>query len=509
MKAGLLAGLCCAAAWGAGGPEAWVPVRWDGGPLAAALRAGGRTSPSREALEAIARWYEPATLALVQGTPINCLLLTLSGGSDRELEKRQLALVQAYARKARERGLAVLGLVSAGSDPAVTAAAAVQAQLDGVALEGEFPAASYFAEQVRKSLRARNHGALVIPVVSPEEALREEDQPVVAVAGVSPGVGKMAESATASATAGIWVDSNLWLARSLRAAAPGPVWLSHAPGAGTARDYARSIADAAAEGAQWIVTLHDDLRPALRNGDAAALELWRTIARAPAFFGEHTEWRGFAPYGRVGIVLDPAGANPAMTQEYLNLVARRQIPYRVIRRAQLSAPLPADLRALLAFDLAPPTEAERRLLSGFAAQGGLVLGGPAWGTPPRDQPYAVASTGEGEVAIYKEDFPDPQSVARDLNDLLNTPDFGVSLFNAPSVLPAVSTSPSGAAMLIQMVNYSDTPASALSIWVARQCRSARLYTPEGPPADLPLKRGSRRTEIAIPRLGVYGALLLE
>jgi len=51
----------------------------------------------------------------------------------------------------------------------------------------------------------------------------------------------------------------------------------------------------------------------------------------------HAEWRGFEPFGNVGIVLDVSGPNPANSEEYLNLVARRQIPYRVIYRSQLSA----------------------------------------------------------------------------------------------------------------------------------------------------------------------------
>ncbi len=119
----------------------------------------------------------------------------------------------------------------------------------------------------------------------------------------------------------------------------------------------------------------------------------------------HAEWRSFAPFGTIGVILDTAGANLAVSEECLNLVARHQIPYRVIDRSQLGAQSLAGLRAVLAFDLAPPTDAERKTLSRFAAEGGLVLGGPSWGTPPKDQSYTVEGVGKGEVAVYKETTP--------------------------------------------------------------------------------------------------------
>ena len=128
---------------------------------------------------------------------------------------------------------------------------------------------------------------------------------------------------------------------------------------------------------------------------------------------------------------------------------------------------------------------------------------------PKDLAYTVESVEQGELAVYKDGSPDPQSVARDLNDLLSTPDFGVSFFNAPSVLPYVSTNNTGDRLAIQLVNYADVPADSLAVWTTQKFKAAHLYLPGSAPADLPLKRSGGRTEIAIPRLPVYGALLLE
>ena len=472
-------------------PENWIPARWEGGPLEAARRAGdgGVTS----------QWYDPATLALLDGTPVNCLLLTFSAGADPQIDKRQQQLVKEYARRAHERGIAVLGLVYPGADAAAAAMAAGDAQLDGIVLEGEFPGGLAFAQRLEKILRGTGSAAVVIPI-APSPLLRRSSWPVTAVEGVSPGVGKADDSAAAGPTGGVWLDSNMWLERSFHAGAGRTVWISHRPRPGAPGIYARSIADAAAAGGHWIVTLDDDLRSGLLRREAGALAQWREIASHLAFFESRPEWRRFTPFGKVGIVLDGAES-----EEYLNLVARRQIPYRVIDRAELSAATLAGLRAALAFDLAPATPGERNILRAFAAQGGLVLTGPSWGGAPRDQSYTIMAEGEGEIAVYKDKSPDPQSVGRDLNDLVPTPDLGVSVFNSPSVLSYVSTS--GAELLIQLVNYATAPAGPVTVWVTGQLNSARLYVPNGVPVDLPLKHSGGRTEFIVPRLAACGVVL--
>ena len=73
-------GLVSAGIYGAS-PDRWVPARWEGGPLEVARRAEGKTvaadGPTRDV---ILKWYDPATLGLLEGTPVNCLLVTFSAG---------------------------------------------------------------------------------------------------------------------------------------------------------------------------------------------------------------------------------------------------------------------------------------------------------------------------------------------------------------------------------------------------------------------------------------------
>jgi hypothetical protein len=495
----------------AGSPDTWVPVRWDGGPLEVVHRTKDKALADPAVRQVISRWYEPATLDLLSGTRVNCLLVTLSAGADPEVERKQHQLVKDYARVARERGFAVLGLVYPGADPAFVAAAAADARLDGLVLEGEFPGGPAFAEQLEKALRANKSAAVVIPVASSPAINRKSAWPVRAVQGTTPGAAKVEnDTATASASGGQWIDSNMWLVRSYRLEADWrPVWVSHRPAGDSPQAYLRSVADAAAAGGRWIVTLDDGLRASLFRKEDGALATWRSITSLIAFYEDRADWRSFAPFGKLAIIPYSTGPNQEEAEEYLNLIARRHIPYKLIDRAQLGSTPLGGFLAVLALTLAPPSEAERKILSGYAAAGGMVIAGPSWGGAPEDQSYTVVQAGKGGVTVYREEPPDPQAVTRDLFDLLFTEELGVSVFDAPSVLSYVSTADSGKRMLIHLVNYAGQPAEKTTIWVYENFDKARLYTPEGSPLDLIPRRSGSRIEIAVPKLAVCGALLLE
>ena len=478
-------------------PDAWIPVRWPGGPLETAVRAKAGTLPADAAArEAIDSWYDSATLGLLDGSPLNCLLLTWSAGADPELERRQQALVKAYANEAHKREFVVLGLVYAGADIDKAARAAASAQLDGLVLDGKFPG-SRTAD-----------GIAVISIAPDAPAARAVSGPLVAVEGVAPGSKNLAEMGMRSAPSSEpWIQSNIWLVRALRNSPRRPVWISQQPESGSAEEYARSVADAAVGGGRWIVSLDDALRAGLRRHDPGALATWRRIAGLLAFAEQHADWRAFEPYGNLAIVEDPASASPEVSDEYLNLVARRQVPYRRMARAQLGAASLAAFQAVIATDLAPPSAAEREVLRAFAERGGLVVAGPSWGNPPKDQPYAEVAVGKGRVAVYKD--PDPESVARDLKDLLSHEAMGMVTFNVPSVITYASTGDGGKRLLVQLLNYSKWPAEAITIRVAGTYKTARMYMPDTAPADLPVTVEAGKTEVSIAKLPLWGGLLLE
>ena len=406
-------------------------------------------------------------------------------------------------RMGRKRGLAVLGLVYAAGDASKIAADAARAALDGLVLEGEF------APEFPAALRKAAGSMLVVEIAKDAAPWRWKAAPIVAVEGVAPSARNLSEMGIRGAPSSEpWIESNIWLVRSFGLASPSrPVWISSQLENASAVDYARAVADAAAAGGRWIVSLDDALRAKLRARDASALEAWRRLSSYLKFVESHAAWRALAPYGNVGIVLDPASAKQDLADEYLKLAARRHVPYRLVTRSELNTAALADFRALVATELDPPSAPERKLLQDFAENGGLVIAGPSWGDAPKTEPFAEVPTGKGRVVVYKD--PDPEAVAKDLKELLSDDDLGVVPFNVPSIITFVSGAGHGQPLLVLLLNYFDHPVEAITLRVAGKFRSARLETPEGAAVDLPLRDADGRTEVTIPKLLLWGAVSMQ
>ena len=495
---------CTLAASSTPRPETWVPMRWTGGPLEVAWRTHAKTLPADGAVrDALTRWYEPATLSLLENSPVNCLLVTWSAPADGAVEAEQQQLVKVYAEAAHKRGLVVLGLVYAAGDASKIASDANRAELDGLVLEGEFT--PEFSADLRKAAGS----LLVVEIAKDAESGRWKPAPIVAVAGAAPSARMLSEMGIRGAPSSQpWIESNIWLVRSFSlGSCMRPVWISSQLEKASLSDYERAVADAAAGGGHWIVSLDDGLRAKLRARNASALAEWRSISSYLKFAESHAGWRTAAPYGRVGFAVDAASTKQELAYEYLNLMTRRQVAYRLVARSGLNAAAVATFRAIVATELDPPTAAERKLLQDFAKDGGLVIAGPSWGDAPKTEPFAEIPTGKGRIAVYRD--PDPEAVARDLKELLSDEDLGVVPFNVPSVITFARGGDPGQPLVVQLVNYSDHPAEAITLRMARKFRSARLETPEGAAVDLAVRDAEGSTEVTIPKLLLWGAVWME
>ena len=473
------------------------------GPLEVAWRTHLHRLPAdASVLDALARWYEPATLSLLDDSPANCLLVTWSGPGDAAAETEQQESVKLYAEAAHKRGLAVLGLVYATGDASKIALGGARAGLDGLVLEGEFT--TEFPAALRKAAGSMS----VIEIVKDAAPWRWKTAPIVAVSGMAPNARNLSDMGIrGTPSSEPWIQSNIWLVRSLLPASGSrAVWISSQFENPSDVDYLRAVADAGAAGGRWIVSLDDMLRAKLRARDASAMATWRRVSSYLKFTENHAGWRTLTPYGNVGIVLDRASTK-GDAEEYLNLVSRRHVPYLLVERSELSSAAVPKFRVLVVIELEPPSAAEHKLLQDFAEKGGLVLVGPSWGGAPKTEPFAEVPTGKGRVFVYKD--PDPETVARDLKELISDEDLGLVPFNVPSIIMLASGGGQGQPLVVQLVNYFDHPVEVITLRVAGKLHTARLEAPEGAAADLPLREAEGSTEVTIPKLVLWGAVSME
>ena len=94
----------------------------------------------------------------------------------------------------------------------------------------------------------------------------------------------------------------------------------------------------------------------------------------------------------------------------------------------------------------------------FAEKGGVVVARSLMGRPSqRRSAYAELTVGKGRVVVYKD--PDPESVARDMKDLLSHDELGVLPFNVPLGVDCMRAPTMEAkCALVQLLNYSNSPA---------------------------------------------------
>src|SRR5947209_7314354 len=139
LALGILPAICAAAPK----PADWVPVRWP--------------------------WSDVRSLDLLQGSPINCLLLR-----DAPPE-----LVSAAA----ERGVATLAFLKPGGDAAAAARKALAAKVNGIVLDGDFPDSAVAA------VRQAAGDAVVIELTSRSRMKLGSSAPILGTyQGVWPGI---------------------------------------------------------------------------------------------------------------------------------------------------------------------------------------------------------------------------------------------------------------------------------------------------------------------------------
>jgi hypothetical protein len=483
-------------------------MRWPSGPLEIARREKGKDF-SPQTRDTLQRWHDPASLDLLKGTRINCLLLSWAAGLPQDAEQqRTLAPLMECGRQA---GLFFVAWIDGAPDKAAAIASARAAGCAAAAVEAY-------------------EGRTDLPLIAwgtRSKAPWDSAAPVIAVSeNVWPCIARGAagfRDTTAGATGMPWVDSNGWFLQMARARMRAEnIWLLYDPLGGNtieiSESYRIAVADCLAYGGRWVIALDDRLRSGMVSKDPSATETWESIAGAVEFFEEHKDWRRYRPEGVVGVLSDFSGHNEDLSQEFLNLLFRRMLPYRVLDKSRVSNVAFDGLKEIVYLDEDALDDDLRQKTLAFVRNGGVLLAGSNWKSegpviPDAANPrFEVHRVGKGRLAVSKEEAIDPYLVAADAHLLLSHANDLVRFYNAGASTALYTTLPEGGRSLLQLVDYTTARKSGneITVWLRRPYRSARLWQ-MGADSPLVLKKAPEVNgmEFYLPPIKSFAGLELE
>jgi len=228
-----------------------------------------------------------------------------------------------------------------------------------------------------------------------------------------------------SPTAQPWIDTNLALIRIEQVSDPEQIplytfsWNFSDPAqqerGPTAEDYLLAVAEAGAFHADLILDLPEELQKGLAQNNASAWAVWNQVKPFVEFYSTATKARR-KPAANVGVVID----NFETSYEAVNLLARHNIPFRVLHPSDLKSVDLNGFEVIVVF-AKPDKEAAARI-SEIAARGGTVVlvesaGSYPWQTaqPERMNEHTVSYVvGKGRVLELSEPVTDPETFAQDI-----------------------------------------------------------------------------------------------
>jgi hypothetical protein len=301
-----------------------------------------------------------------------------------------------------------------------------------------------------------------------------------------------------------WVEANGWMIRLAQAQNPGKtVWVDCAPPEDAGISGCRlAVADCAAFGARWVVSPGKQF-----PGEPD----WKRVVSALEFFEKRVDWRSYEPVAALGVLSDFTGPNEFMGSEALNLIARRQLCYKVLLPS--AAKSLAGLAGVIYVDEKPPAGAMAEILAAWVRGGGLLLAPPGTklGEPSGElyDGYKIYKLGKGRVAVVNDPWSDPYLVAQDAHLLLTRKHDLLRLFNFGAMNSHYVRSRDGRKGVVHLMNYSRREAAhQITLAVAAQYRTGRFHTFDGvtPLNPSPAAKG---VEFALPPFDVYAAIEME
>ena len=336
--------------------------------------------------------------------------------------------------------------------------------------------------------------------------------------GIWPGVQALQAKASAGPTGNPWVDSNGWKIRLEQVRHPGSrVWVDASPtGVVPADSYTLALADSAAYGGRWIISLNEQFAADVLTGKADAVASWKKITAAARFFEDRKACASYASEAVVGIVSDFTGDNEYMGGELLNLVARTNQQYRILIKSKLSPASFANLKGVIYADATAPAPAVKNGIMAFVQAAGLLITHPKWGFEPGlraatqdSERYWWRTSGKGRIAFAKAEFDDPWTLAQESVLLISHRYDLLRFWNGGSVGSYFTMAPGRKRAVVHILFYANIGPDESGVRVAGNYRSARLWTLDGKSSNLDMVPQKDAVELHLPAVAPYAAVELE
>lgn len=321
-----------------------------------------------------------------------------------------------------------------------------------------------------------------------------------------------------SPTSQPWLDQNLATVRHERAFDVGqppfytfswdvsdPLVKENGP---SPQDYSLAVAEAGAFHADLLLEIYEKQQQGLAGGDKGALADWEPVKRTIAFYERKSD--GEKEAADVGVLTDDYDTS----YEAINLMARHNIPFRVLHSADVKA---HDLEGLdVVVEFAAPSKELVEALRAFAEKGGVVVLVNQAGSYPWESsegktngPSVTYTVGKGRVIELKEPASDPETFAQDVRRLMAKQDVPVNLWNSLTTLVVEYPATRAGETIVELVNY-DEESTQVQVQVKGNYGVARFESPErGCCETLKTEHVNGFTEFVVPNLVSGGRVRLE
>jgi len=323
-----------------------------------------------------------------------------------------------------------------------------------------------------------------------------------------------------SPTAQPWLDTNLAWVRLEQAFRPAqvPLYSFHWELIGALQqqqgpdvpDYALAVAEAGALDADMILPLHESLETGMAQNKPSAWAMWDQVKTYVRFFSHHPQ-RRLDPEVNVAVVT----GNNGSSYEPLNLMARHNIAFRVLRPDELNSRNLQAVDVVLVFVALQKQTPE--IISAFAARGGIAVLMDSHGSYPwqsaqqaRTGEHSVAYlVGKGRIIELAEPVTDPEVLAQDVRRLIDNHKIRISMWNALTTIVVLYRASNTPDTIVELLNYAEEPLR-VQVQVKGSFRSIRYETPERACCEslMPIQRDGF-TEFVVPSLKIAGRLHLE